>query len=61
MVDNIDNDPSEIYFCEVWIGVKITKNRKKKQVSALTENLKGIHMNLWRPPPDISLQKNRYM
>ena len=61
MVDDIDGDPSKICFCEACIGAKITRNPSKKPISAVTEKLERVHMDLWGPAPDISLQGNRYM
>ena len=61
MVDDIDSNPSKICFCEICIGAKITRNPSKKPISAMTEKLERVQMDLWAPTPDIFLQGNRYM
>ncbi len=61
MVDDIDIDPSKIWFCEACIEAKITRNSSKKPIPAVMEKLKRVYMDLWGPALDISLQGNRYM
>lgn len=61
MVDDIDGNPTNIYFCEIGIKAKITKNSSKKPISAMTEKLKRVHIDLWQPALDIFLQENQYI
>ncbi len=61
MVDDIDGKPSKICFCGACIRAKITRNPSKKPISAVTEKLKRVHMDLWGPSSNISLQRNRYI
>ena len=58
MVDDIDDDPSKICFCEACMGAKMTRNPSKKPISAATENLERVQMDLLGPSPNISLQEN---
>ncbi len=46
MVDNIDDDSSKICFCEACIRAKITRNPSKKPISAMTEKLERVHIDL---------------
>ena len=61
MVDNIDGDPTKICFCESCISAKITRNPSSKPMSEVTTKMGRVHMDLWGPSPDISLEGNRYM
>ena len=46
MVDDIDNDPTKICFCESCISAKITKNLSTKPMSEVTIKLSRVHMDL---------------
>lgn len=61
MIDDIDKDPSKISFCKSYIGSKITWNPSREPMSKVTTKLGRVHMDLWGPSPDISLEKNCYM
>ena len=61
MVEDIDDDQSKICFCEACIEAKITRTSSRKPISAVTEKLIIVQIDLWRPSPHISFQRNRYM
>ena len=61
MVDDIDDDPTKICFCESCICAKITIHPSMKPMSKVTTKLGRVHMDLWGPSPDISLEGNCYM
>lgn len=61
MVNDMDGDPSKACFCEPCVGAKITRQASKNSMSEVTLKLGRVHMDLWGPSADISLQGNRYM
>lgn len=46
IVDDIDDDPSKICFCESYISSKITRNPSKKLISEVTIKLDRVYMDL---------------
>lgn len=58
IIDNIYDNSSKIFFCEIYIKVKIIRNPSKKPISAVIEKLERVYMNLLGPMPDILLQGN---
>lgn len=45
IVDNIDNDPTKIFFYELCIGAKIIKNPSTKPMSKVTTKLSKVYIN----------------
>lgn len=44
--DNINNDPTKIYFCDSYINVKITRNLSIKSMSEVITKLSRIYIDL---------------
>ena len=61
IVNDIDNDPTKICFCESCISAKITRNPSTKPMSEVTTKLGKVHMGFWGLFPNISLKRNCYM
>lgn len=61
MVDDVNSDPTMIYFCKSCINAKITRNSSIKFMSEVTTKLGRMHIDLWEPSFDIFLEGNCYM
>lgn len=46
IIDNINGDLTKIYFCELYISIKITRNLGTKSMSKITTKLDRVHMDL---------------
>ena len=46
MVEDIDGNSSKVCLCGAYIGAKIPRNLSKKPISAVTEKLERVHMDL---------------
>lgn len=45
IVDNIDSDPTKIYFCELCVNTKITQNLSTKPISKVSIKLVKVHID----------------
>lgn len=46
IIDNINSNPTKIYFCESYIGTKITQNPSSKPMLGETTKMGKVHMDL---------------
>lgn len=61
IIDDINGDPSKIYFCESYISSKIMRDLSKKPVLKVTTKLGRVNIDLWGLSTNISLERNQFI
>lgn len=61
IVDNIDDDPTKICFCESYFSAKILRNPYSKPMSEVIIKMGMVYIDLWGLSPNNSLEGNCYI